>query len=249
MIVGPRIGKFKNGKAVAIPGHSLPLAFLGTLILALGWIGFNGGSTLDGNDPFANLVIVNTFLAAAAGAIMVMIITWIKTGKPDPSLTANGMLAGLVAITAPCGSVANWAAIVIGIIAGIVVYAGVMFNENTLKLDDPVGAVAVHGYCGTWGVIAVGIFALGQADPASLVYDSAYTAAGAGLIYGGTAQFMIQVVGAILSIVWAFVISFIVFKIIDVVIGLRVSEEHEIAGLDIVEHGISAYPEFVIQEE
>jgi Amt family ammonium transporter len=249
MIVGPRIGKFKNGKAVAIPGHSLPLAFLGTLILALGWIGFNGGSTLDGNDPFANLVIVNTFLAAAAGAIMVMIITWIKTGKPDPSLTANGMLAGLVAITAPCGSVANWAAIVIGIIAGIVVYAGVMFNENTLKLDDPVGAVAVHGYCGTWGVIAVGIFALGQADPASLVYDSAYTAAGAGLIYGGTAQFMIQVVGAILSIVWAFVISFIVFKIIDVVIGLRVSEEHEIAGLDIVEHGISAYPEFMILKE
>ncbi|WP_230375556.1 ammonium transporter [Methanolobus vulcani] len=248
MIVGPRIGKFKNGKAVAIPGHSLPLAFLGTLILALGWVGFNGGSTLDGNDPYANLVIVNTFLAAGAGAIMVMIITWMKTGKPDPSLTANGMLAGLVAITAPCGSVANWAAVVIGIIAGIVVYAGVMFNENTLKLDDPVGAVAVHGYCGTWGVISVGIFALGQGD-GSMLADAAYTAAGAGLLYGGTAQFMIQVVGAILSIVWAFVISFIVFKIIDAIIGLRVSEEDEIAGLDVVEHGISAYPEFAILKE
>ncbi|MDK2825772.1 ammonium transporter [Methanolobus vulcani] len=248
MLVGPRIGKFKNGKAIAIPGHSLPLAFLGTLILAFGWVGFNGGSTLDGNDPYASMVIVNTFLAAGAGAIMVMIITWIKTGKPDPSLTANGLLAGLVAITAPCGSVTNWASVVIGLVAGIVVYAGVMFNENTLKLDDPVGAVAVHGYCGTWGLLAVGIFALGQGD-GSMLADAAYTAAGAGLIYGGTQQFMIQVVGAILSIVWAFVISFIIFKILDAVVGLRVSEEHEIAGLDVVEHGISAYPEFMILKE
>jgi len=194
------------------------------------------------------MVIVNTFLAAGAGAIMVMIITWMKTGKPDPSLTANGLLAGLVAITAPCGAVTNWAAIVIGLIGGIVVYAGVMFNENVLKVDDPVGAIAVHGYAGTWGVLAVGIFALGQGD-GSMLADAAYTAAGAGLIYGGYQQFVIQVVGAILSIVWAFVASFIVFKIIDLTIGLRVSEEHEIAGLDIVEHGISAYPEFMIHEE
>ncbi len=248
MLVGSRIGKFKNGKAIAIPGHSLPLAFLGTLILAFGWVGFNGGSTLDGNDPYVSMVIVNTFLAAGAGAIMVMIITWMKTGKPDPSLTANGLLAGLVAITAPCGAVTNWAAIVIGLIGGIVVYAGVMFNENVLKVDDPVGAIAVHGYAGTWGVLAVGIFALGQGD-GSMLADAAYTAAGAGLIYGGYQQFVIQVVGAILSIVWAFVASFIVFKIIDLTIGLRVSEEHEIAGLDIVEHGISAYPEFMIHEE
>ena len=248
MLVGARIGKFKNGKAIPIPGHSLPLAFLGTLILAFGWVGFNGGSTLDGNDPYVSMVIVNTFLAAGAGAIMVMIITWMKTGKPDPSLTANGLLAGLVAITAPCGAVANWAAIVIGLIGGIIVYAGVMFNENTLKLDDPVGAIAVHGYCGTWGVIAVGIFALGQGE-GSMLADAAYTAAGAGLIYGGVSQFVIQVVGAILSIVWAFGISFVIFKLIDLTIGLRVSAEHEIAGLDIIEHGISAYPEFMIQEE
>ncbi|WP_292466396.1 ammonium transporter [Methanolobus sp.] len=248
LIVGARIGKFKNGKAIPIPGHSLPLAFLGTIILAFGWVGFNGGSTLDGNDPYVSMVIVNTFLAAGAGAIMVMIITWMKTGKPDPSLTANGMLAGLVAITAPCGAVTNWAAIVIGLVAGIIVYAGVMFNENTLKVDDPVGAIAVHGYCGTWGLIAVGIFALGQGE-GSMLADAAYTSAGAGLLYGGYQQFLIQVVGAILSIVWAFGISFIIFKVLDWTIGLRVSAEHEIAGLDIVEHGISAYPEFMIQEE
>ena len=247
MIVGARIGKFRNGKPLAIPGHSLPFAFLGTLILCFGWIGFNGGSTLDGNDPYMNLVVVNTFLAAAAGAIMVMLITWIKTGKPDPSLTANGMLAGLVAITASCGSVENWAAVVIGIIAGIVVYAGVMFNENVLKVDDPVGAIAVHGYAGSWGLLSVGVFAVGAGN--GILADAAYTAGQAGLIYGGVNQFMIQVVGMILSILWAFIISFIVFKLIDLVIGLRVSEEEEINGLDIMEHGVSAYPEFLIAKE
>jgi Amt family ammonium transporter len=247
LLVGSRIGKFKNGKAIPIPGHSLPLAFLGTLILAFGWVGFNGGSTLNANDPFMSLVIVNTFLAAGAGAICVMLITWMKTGKPDPSLTANGLLAGLVAVTAPCGSIANWAAIVIGIIAGIIVYAGVMFNENVLKLDDPVGAIAVHGYCGTWGLLSVGIFSIGIGN--GILADATYAAAGAGLLYGGYQQFLIQIVGIILSVVWAFGISFVIFKLLDWTIGLRVSEEHEITGLDIVEHGISAYPEFMIQEE
>ncbi|WYM77545.1 ammonium transporter [Methanolobus sp. ZRKC2] len=247
LLVGARIGKFKNGKPMAIPGHSLPLAFLGTLILAFGWVGFNGGSTLDANDPYANLVIVNTFLAAGAGAIIVMIITWIKTGKPDPSLTANGLLAGLVAITAPCGSVANWAAIVIGLVGGIIVYMGVMFNENVLKVDDPVGAIAVHGYAGSWGLLSVGIFSIGMGN--GILADAVYAAEGVGLIYGGYEQFLIQIVGIVLSIVWAFGISLIVFKLIDLVIGLRVSEEHEIAGLDVVEHGITAYPEFLIAKE
>lgn len=249
LVVGARIGKFKNGKAMAIPGHSLPLAFLGTLILAFGWVGFNGGSTLDAMDPFVNLVIVNTFLAAASGTIIVMIITWMKTGKPDPSLTANGMLAGLVAITAPCGSVSNFGAIIIGLVGGIIVYAGVMFNENVLKVDDPVGAIAVHGYTGSWGLIAVGLFALGTGE-GSIFEGAAYTAETAGLFYGGGVQLlMIQIVAVILSIVWAFGISLIIFKILDVVIGLRVSEEHEIEGLDVVEHGISAYPEFLIAKE
>ncbi|TGC09743.1 ammonium transporter [Methanolobus halotolerans] len=248
MIVGARIGKFKNGKPLAIPGHSLPLAFLGTLILAFGWVGFNGGSTLDANDPFVSLVIVNTFLAAGAGCITVMAITWMKTGKPDPSLTANGLLAGLVAITAPCGSVSNWAAVVIGLVGGIIVYAGVMFNENVLKVDDPVGAIAVHGYSGSWGLLAVGIFALGTGE-GSIVADAAYTAEAAGLLYGGYQLFLIQAVAVVLSIVWAFGVSYVIFKLIDVTIGLRVSEEHEIEGLDVVEHGISAYPEFLIAKE
>ena len=246
LIVGSRIGKFKNGKPIAIPGHNLTFAFLGTLLLAFGWIGFNGGSTLDGSDPYMNLVIVNTFLAAASGAIAIMIATWLKTGKPDPSLTANGLLGGLVAITASCGSVENWAAVVIGVIAGIIVYAGVMFNENVLKVDDPVGAIAVHGYSGSWGLLSVGIFSVGIGN--GILSDAAYAAEAPGLLYGGINQFLIQIVGVISSIVWAFVISFIIFKIIDVAIGLRVSEEEEVQGLDIAEHGIRAYPEFIISK-
>lgn len=246
LIVGSRIGKFKNGKPIAIPGHNLTFAFLGTLLLAFGWIGFNGGSTLDGSDPYMNLVIVNTFLAAASGAIAIMIATWLKTGKPDPSLTANGLLGGLVAITASCGSVENWAAVVIGVIAGIIVYAGVMFNENVLKVDDPVGAIAVHGYSGSWGLLSVGIFSVGIGN--GILSDAAYAAEAPGLLYGGINQFLIQIVGVIASIVWAFVISFIIFKIIDVAIGLRVSEEEEVQGLDIAEHGIRAYPEFIISK-
>jgi len=210
-----------------------------------GIFGFNCGSTLDGSDAYMNLVVANTFLAAAAAAISVMIITWMKTGKPDPSLTANGVLAGLVAITAPCGSVENWAAIVIGIVAGAIAYAGVLFNEAVLKVDDPVGAIAVHGYCGTWGLLAVGIFSVGMGNG---IPDGAVYAAGApGLLYGGVNQFMVQVVGALAAVIWAFVAGLIVFKLIDVVIGLRVSEREELEGLDVTEHGIRAYPEYITE--
>lgn len=245
IILGPRIGKFKDGKPQAIPGHNITFGFLGVLLLWLGWLGFNGGSTLDGSDAYMNLAVVNTFLAAAAGAVAAMILTWLKTGKPDPSLTANGVLAGLVAITAPCGSVENWAAIVIGLIAGGIVYAGVMFNESVLKVDDPVGAIAVHGYCGTWGLLSVGIFAVGMGE--GILGGAVYTAGAPGLLYGGVNQFIIQVVGALASIVWAFVAGFIVFKIIDVVIGLRASQKEEVEGLDITEHGIRAYPEYITE--
>jgi Amt family ammonium transporter len=245
IIVGPRLGKFKDGVAQAIPGHNLTMAFLGTLILMLGWIGFNGGSTLDGNDAFMNLVVVNTFLAAAAGAVMAMIITWIKNGKPDPSLTGNGVLAGLVSITAPAGSVENWAAIVIGLIGGIIMVAGVFFNENRLKVDDPVGAIAVHGYCGSWGLLSVGIFSVGIGN--GILADAVYAADAPGLIYGGTAQFIAQLAGVILTFIWAFGVAFIVFKLLDAILGLRVSEAHEIQGLDISEHGVTAYPEYIIE--
>jgi Amt family ammonium transporter len=245
IILGPRIGKFKDKKPQAIPGHNITFGFLGVLLLWLGWLGFNGGSTLDGRDAYMNLVVVNTFLAAAAGAVSAMILTWLKTGKPDPSLTVNGVLAGLVAITAPCGSVENWAAIVIGLVAGGIVYAGVMFNEVILKVDDPVGAIAVHGYCGTWGLLSVGIFAVGMGK--GILRDAVYTAGSSGLLYGGVNQFMIQVAGALASIIWAFVAGFVVFKIIDVVIGLRASEREEVEGLDITEHGIRAYPEYITE--
>ncbi|ADI73982.1 ammonium transporter [Methanohalobium evestigatum Z-7303] len=246
IILGPRIGKFRDGEPVAIPGHNLAYAFLGTLILAFGWIGFNGGSTLDATDAYMNLVIVNTFIAAAAGAVSAMLVTWVKTGKPDPSLTANGLLAGLVAITAPCGSVENWAALIIGTIGGIIVYAGVMFNENVLKVDDPVGAISVHGYSGSWGLLSVGIFSVGLGN--GILEDAVYAASVPGLIYGGVSQFLIQLVGVIVNIIWAFGASFFIFKIIDVIIGTRVSEEDEITGLDTVEHGIEAYPEHFTTE-
>jgi Amt family ammonium transporter len=244
IVLGPRIGKFKNGKAQAIPGHNLTMAFLGTFILMLGWVGFNGGSTLNGNDPFMNLVIVNTFLAAAAGAVTAMLITWKKTGKPDPSLTANGILAGLVSITAPAGSVENWAAIVIGIIGGIIMIAGVFFNENRLKVDDPVGAIPVHGYCGSWGLLSVGIFSVGIGN--GILADAAYAAGAPGLLYGGFSQLLIQIAGILIAFVWAFGVSYIVFKILDALVGLRVSEKEEIQGLDISEHGVNAYPEYII---
>lgn len=244
IVVGPRIGKFKDGIAQAIPGHNLTMAFLGTLILTLGWLGFNGGSTLDGNDAFMNLVVVNTFLAAAAGAVTAMLITWAKNGKPDPSLTGNGVLAGLVSITAPCGSVENWAAVVIGIIGGAIMVAGVFFNENKLKIDDPVGAIAVHGYSGSWGLLSVGIFSVGIGN--GILADAAYAADAPGLLYGGVAQFIAQVAGVILTIVWAFGVSFVVFKILDAIVGLRVSEKDEVIGLDIAEHGVNAYPEYII---
>lgn len=242
ILVGARLGKFKNGKPMAIPGHNLTMVFLGTLILALGWLGFNGGSTLDGNDAYMNLVVVNTFLSAAAGAVTTMIITWVHSGKPDPSLTANGLLAGLVGITAPCGSVENWAAVIIGAVAGIIVYAGVMFNENKLKIDDPVGAIAVHGYAGSWGLLSVGIFSVGIGN--GILKDAAY-AADPGLIYGGVSQFLIQIVAIIASFIWAFGTSYIIFRILDAVVGLRISEDEEIRGLDITEHGVSAYPEYI----
>lgn len=244
IILGPRLGKYKDGKPQAIPGHNLTMAFLGTFILMLGWVGFNGGSTLDGNDAYMNLVVVNTFLAAAAGAVTAMLVTWYRTGKPDPSLTANGVLAGLVSITAPAGSVENWAAIVIGAIGGIIMVAGVLFNENTLKVDDPVGAIAVHGYSGSWGLISVGIFSVGMGN--GILGDAVYAAEGTGVLYGSVSQLLIQIAGVILTFIWAFGASLVVFKIIDVLVGLRVHEKEEVQGLDISEHGVNAYPEYII---
>jgi Amt family ammonium transporter len=234
-ILGPRIGKYdKNGKPKAIPGHSLTLGALGVFILWFCWFGFNGGSTVSatGDDVLVSMgnIFVTTNMAAAVASITVMMITWIKYKKPDVSMTLNGSLAGLVAITAGCDLVSPFGAAIIGIIAGFAVVFGIEFVDKVLKIDDPVGAVGVHGICGALGTILVGLFALDG-----------------GLLYGGGASMLItQLIGVGAVIVWVTVAISITFFIIKHTIGLRVSREEEIAGLDIHEHGlVSAYADFM----
>ncbi|MHB8859603.1 MAG: ammonium transporter [Thermoleophilia bacterium] len=241
IVLGPRIGKFnKDGSPNAIPGHHLPMAVLGTMILAFGWIGFNGASTLAGGDLRLAVIIANTFLACAAGGLAAMFLMWKLFGKPDISMTANGALAGLVAITAPCAFVAPWAAMVIGTIAGVLVVGAVFFVERVLKVDDPVGAVAVHGANGLWGVIALGIFADGT-------YGAGFngvTENVKGLIYGGGGQMAAQLLGAGTVIILAFGGSYVFFRVLDAVMGIRVTAEEELQGLDLPQMGSLAYPDF-----
>jgi len=234
MLLGPRIGKFgKDGKPNAIPGHDVGYIVLGTFVLFFGWFGFNAGSTLAATDLRISVVAVNTFLAGSAGAVLVCYWTFLKTKKVDIALTCNGALAGLVGITAPCAYVPTWSAVVIGLVAGLIVMYGIKFNEWVLKVDDPVGAVAVHGYNGLWGLLAVGIFADGTYGGVS------------GLIVGSSVQLIAQAIDVVTVVVWAFGTGFILFSILKRTIGIRVSREEEIEGLDICEHGYSAYPEFI----
>jgi Amt family ammonium transporter len=223
VVVGPRLGKFtREGRPQLIPGHSMTLAALGVFILWFGWFGFNPGSTTTADTSIARIA-VNTNLAAAAGAVLAMITTWIKFKNPDVGLTLNGALAGLVAITAPCANVSPLSAVVIGAIAGILVVYSVLFFER-IKVDDPVGAVSVHGVCGAWGTLAAAIF------------NEAGFLVGIG----------VQVLGVVVAFVWAFGVGYIVFKIVAATMGLRVSEEEELEGLDLSEHRAAAYPEFAI---
>ncbi|HVT76313.1 MAG TPA: ammonium transporter [Acidimicrobiales bacterium] len=241
-MLGPRIGKFdKDGKARAIPGHHLPMAILGTFILLVGWMGFNGASTFAGTDFRFTAVIVNTILASATGCIAAMLVMWRVFGKPDPSMTANGLLAGLVAITAPCAFVAPWGACVIGLVAGCLVVGVVVFVERVLKVDDPVGAVAVHGANGLWGLIAVGLFADGS-------YGSGLNGVASpvkGLFYGSAGQLGAQLIDVVTLVVWCSVACIVFFKLLEKTVGLRSKEEHEIAGLDLPEMGALAYPDFL----
>jgi len=243
IVLGPRIGKFnKDGTPNAIPGHHLPMAILGTLVLAFGWFGFNAGSTLAGTDLRIGVVATNTMLASASGALIASLYMWFRFGKPDPSMCANGMLAGLVAITAPCAFVNSVSAFVIGAVAGLLVCWSVFFVERTLKLDDPVGAISVHGTCGAWGVLSLGIFADG-------VYGDGFNGVPGtvkGLLYGDTSQFFAQCIGTLTNFVFIFAISWAFFKVQDLVMGLRVSAETEIEGLDIPEVGALAYPDFSV---
>ena len=241
-ILGPRIGKFaKDGTARAIPGHHLPMAILGTFILLVGWMGFNGGSTFAGTDLRLAVVITNTILASAFGCLSAMFVMWKVFGKPDPSMTANGLLAGLVAITAPCAFVAPWAAAVIGIVAGGIVVGVVVLVERVAKVDDPVGAVAVHGANGLWGVLAVGLFADGKYGDGL----NGVTGGVKGLFYGDAGQFAAQVTDAIVLVVFCSIMTIVFFTILKKTIGMRSDEEAEIAGLDMPEMGAMAYPDFL----
>ncbi len=238
--LGARKGKYVkvNGKTLvrAIPGHSMPLAALGVFILWFGWYGFNAGSTLSGTDPDIAHIAVTTTLAAATGAIGAMVSSWIWFGKPDPSMSLNGALAGLVGITAGTWVVAPVGAVIIGIVAGVLVVASVEFVDKVLHIDDPVGAVSVHGVCGAWGTLAVGLFADGVND-ASIV----------GLFYGGgVGQLWTQLIGVAAVFGWAVLTAGILFGALKVFGMLRVDEKEELMGLDIGEHGMESYSGFQI---
>lgn len=241
MVIGPRIGKFdKDGRPHAFPGHHIPMAILGTIFLVFGWMGFNGVSTLSAGDLRFSVIIVNTMLAGSAGAIAAMLLVWKLWGHPDPSMTANGMLAGLVAITAPCAFVSSWASVLIGAVGGVLVVGSVVFVERVFKVDDPVGAASVHGANGLWGLLALGIFADGSYG------DGLNGVAGPvrGLLYGDAGQFAVQVIAVVVVATWAFGAMYAFFRIQDRVQGIRVSAEDELEGLDVTEMGVPAYPEF-----
>jgi len=238
-MLGPRIGKFnRDGSINAIPGHNIPMAVLGTFVLAFGWFGFNPGSTLAGTDLRIAIVAVNTLLASATGCVAATIWMWtIRTKKPDPVMMCNGLLAGLVAITAPCAFVSAPSACIIGLVAGILVVEGVFFVERVLKVDDPVGAVAVHGINGAWGCISLGLFADGTyGDGWNNVPGTVK-----GLFYGDSSQLIVQIIGVLTNFVFVGLCALIMFKVLDVLVGNRVSPATEVEGLDVPEMGTAGY--------
>ena len=214
MILGPRAGKYVDGKIKPIPGHSMPLAAIGVFLLFLGWFGFNGGSVLSANPGPLGLVFTTTALAGVAGCLAAMFFSWIFLKKPDISMALNGILAGLVGITAGADSMGPWAAVIVGAIAGVIVVLSIIFFDS-IKIDDPVGAISVHGVCGIWGTVAVGIF--------------------------GGASLSTQIIGTLSVSVAAFIFAYVVFSIVKAIMGVRVTPEEEAEGLDLAEHGQSAY--------
>lgn len=230
-MVGPRMGKFKaDGTPTVIPGHNMTYVVLGTFILYFGWFGFNAGSTLAATDLRISVIAVNTFLAGVTGAVVALYIGLIRSGKADLTSACNGSLAGLVAVTAPCAFVAPWAAVVIGGVAGAILLWSVDFVERTLKIDDPVGAISVHGANGLWGLLAVGIFA-----------DGTYAGV-QGLIAGNGSQLIAQIISMVVVVAWALATGFLLFGMLKRTMGLRASQEEEVKGLDITEHGLVSYP-------
>jgi len=237
-LLGPRRGKYaKDGTPKPIPAHNISMVVLGTFILAFGWFGFNAGSSLSGNDSRIAVIAVNTMLASASGAFASYLVTKLRFGKPDISMMCNGMLAGLVAITAPCAFVSSWAAILIGAIAGVLVIYAVLFVEKTLKIDDPVGAVAVHGVNGAWGILALGLLANGTYGDGTNGVAGGVT----GLLYGDAGQFAASCIGVAANFLWVAPVTWLAFKVIGKLVGNRVSAEDEDAGLDIPEMGVPGY--------
>jgi len=253
IILGPRLGKYgADGRPRAFPASNIVFVVSGTFILLFGWMGFNPGSTLGATDLRIAVVAVNTNLAAVAGSAAAMLLWYFMFGKPDITMACNGMLAGLVAITAPCAFVSPNAAVIIGVIAGVVVCLGVLFNERVLKIDDPCGAISVHGYCGWFGAVAVGIFADGT-------YGAGWNGVGAaaylgkagqgvtGLLHGDFRQFGVQLGGATLLAAYAFGFTYIVFSLVNAWRSMRVTREVELSGLDVPEFGMLAYPEDAVE--
>ena len=224
LVLGPRIGKYgKDGSVKPILGHNIPLAAIGVFILWLGWFGFNPGSTTAASKDIA-MIFVNTNLSAASGCVAAMFFSWIKFGKPEIGMSLNGALAGLVGITAGCANVSPSSAVLIGLIAGVIVVFSILFFDR-IRVDDPVGAISVHGVCGAWGTLAAGLFNMGGT---SLKIVS------------------VQLLGMGACFIWVFPTAFILFKLIDKTVGLRVTAEEEIEGLDGAEHGGNAYPDYVV---
>ncbi len=253
LILGPRMFKYgPDGKPRAFPASNIVFVVTGTFILLFGWMGFNPGSTLGATDLRIAVVAVNTNLAAVAGSAAAMLLWYRLFGKPDITMACNGMLAGLVAITAPCAFVSPTASVIIGVIAGVLVCLGVLFNERILKIDDPCGAISVHGYCGWLGAVALGIFADGT-------YGAGWNGVGAaaylgktgqgvtGLLHGDWSQFVVQLGGATLLAVYAFGATFVVFKAVNAWRSMRVSKKVELEGLDVPEFGMLGYPEDAVQ--
>jgi Amt family ammonium transporter len=250
MIIGARIGKYdSHGRPQAMPGHSVPMVVAGTFILAFGWFGFNPGSTLAGTDLRISYIVVNTMLASFTGALFAMLTLWSKGLKPDSTMMCNGMLAGLVAITAPCAFVDPWAAALIGAVAGFLVVVSVFFFEAR-GVDDPVGAISVHGTNGLWGVLSVGIFANGAYGAgwngvAREEMVKLYGSDGVrGLLYGDFSQFVMQVIDAGVVAIFGFVMAYVWFKVSDLITPIRVPTETEVEGLDGPEMGVLGYPDF-----
>ncbi len=239
IILGPRIGKFRRDGAIgALPGHNLPMAISGTLILAFGWFGFNAGSTLAATDPRIGLIAANTMLASSGGALAALFYLWHRFNKPDIAMACNGLLGGLVAITAPCAFVTPVAAVLIGVLAGFLVVAAVLELEQRFRVDDPVGAIAVHGVCGAWGALALGVFADGS-------YGEGWNGVAGpvrGILYGDPGQLVAQIIGVAVNSIVVFGLAWIFFRIAERTIGNRVLVEVEFTGLDALEMGSDAYP-------